>query len=71
MKGFRVSKVAATLLAILMLLAGARAQPALAHAAKLSSSKVSVDAETVEAEVTVNVADLEAALSVRLRGVRS
>ncbi len=36
MKGFRVSKVAVALLAILMLLAGARAQPALAHATKLS-----------------------------------
>lgn len=62
-----LSKVAAALLAVLMLLAGARAQLALAHATKLSSSKVSVDAETVEAEITVNVADLEAALSVRLR----
>ncbi len=63
-KEYRGSKVVAALLAVMVLLAGAGV---LAHATKLSSSKVSVGAETVEAEVTVNVADLEAALGIRLR----
>ena len=67
MQDYQGATIATMLLALAVLLAGAKGRPALAHATKLSSSTIEAGAQTVEAKVTVNAMDLEMALDIRLR----
>ena len=61
------AKGAVPFLVLLALLGCAWSPSVFAHVTTLSSSKIAVGDETVEALLTVNAADLEAALGVRLR----
>ena len=66
---FRPSRLAATFLipVVLFILWTNWSGPVFAHTVKLSSSKLAVGGRTIEAALTLNAVDLEAALDVRLR----